>query len=139
MIFHGGFYYYSESRNYRQIYIRRSRTIAGIGEDAGVCVWSPPSRGLASCNLWAPELHLIDGRWFIYYAADDGDNANHRMWVLECEGADPRGRYRCRGALETNGWAIDGTPMTLDDGRRYFIWSGWPSKRTASKIFTSPA
>src|SRR5436305_3603946 len=72
MIFHGGFYYYSESRNYREIFIRRSRTIAGIGEDPGVCVWTAPQRGLNSSNLWAPELHLIDGRWFIYYAADDG-------------------------------------------------------------------
>ena len=59
MIFHGGFYYYSESRNQRQIFIRRSRTIAGIGLDPGVCVWKAPGRGLNSDNVWAPELHLI--------------------------------------------------------------------------------
>src|ERR1051325_9819622 len=79
MIFHGGYYYYSETRNKRHIYIRRSRTIAGIGNDPGVRVWTAPDRGMNSDNLWAPELHLIDGRWFIYYAADDGDNDNHRM------------------------------------------------------------
>ena len=33
MIFHGGYYYYSETRNKRHIYIRRSRTIVGIGQD----------------------------------------------------------------------------------------------------------
>ena len=65
MFFHGGFYYYSETRNRRHIYIRRSRTIAGIGQDPGVRVWSAPSRGKNSDNVWAPELHLIDGRWFI--------------------------------------------------------------------------
>jgi GH43 family beta-xylosidase len=128
MIFHGGFYYYSEARNKRHIYIRRSRTIAGIGQDAGCCIWSAPLRGKNSDNVWAPELHLIDGRWFIYYAADDGDNDNHRMWVLESEGSDPCGRYRCRGALETSGWAIDGTVLTVNDGRKYFLWSGWPGK-----------
>jgi GH43 family beta-xylosidase len=129
MIFHGGFYYYTESRNKRQIFIRRSRTIAGIGEDPGVCVWTAPARGLNSDNVWAPELHLINGRWFMYYAADDGRNQNHRMWVLECNSPDPRDRYHCRGPLDTNGWAIDGTIMTVDDGRKYFLWSGWPGKR----------
>ena len=133
MIFHGGFYYYCESRNQRHIYIRRSRTIAGIGADRGMRVWTAPNRGRNVDNLWAPELHLIDGRWFIYYAADDGNNDNHRMWVLECEGSDPRGKYRCRGQLNTGGWAIDGTVMTLDDGRKYFLWSGWPGKRNGQQ------
>ena len=89
MIYHGGVYYYCESRNKRQIWIRRSRTIAAIGADAGVCVWTAPRRGGNSDNVWAPELHLIDGRWYIYFAADDGRNENHRMWVLEGEGSNP--------------------------------------------------
>jgi GH43 family beta-xylosidase len=133
MIFHGGAYYYSESRNKRQIHIRRSRTIAGIGKDPGVRVWTAPAGGMNSDNLWAPELHLIDGKWFIYYAADDGRNENHRMWVLESEGSDPCGKYHCRGSLETGGWAIDGTVLTLDDGRRYMIWSGWPGRRNGQQ------
>jgi GH43 family beta-xylosidase len=126
MIFHGGYYYYSESRHQRQIFIRRSRTIDAIGQDPGVCVWTAPPQGGNSDNVWAPELHLIDGKWFIYYAADDGHNENHRMWVLESEGANPQGRYRCRGALDTGGWAIDGTVLTLADARKYLVWSGWP-------------
>ena len=139
MIFHGGYYFYCESRNRRQIYIRRSRTIAGIGQDPGVCVWTAPSSGLNSNNLWAPELHLIDGRWFIYYAADDGDNDNHRMWAIEAEGPDPCGRYVCRGVLDTGGWAIDGTVLTLDDARKYFLWSGWPGKRNGRQnLYIAP-
>jgi len=139
MIYHGGFYYYCETRNKRHIYIRRSRTIAQIGADPGVCVWSAPSRGGNSNNVWAPELHLVDGRWYIYYAADDGRNENHRMWVLEGDGFDPIGRYRCRGRLETGGWAIDGTILTLDDSRKFFIWSGWPGKRDGlQNIYIAP-
>src|SRR5256885_1209276 len=129
MILHGGYYYYLESRNKRQIFIRRSRTIAGIGKDNGVCVWRAPSRGGNSDNVWAPELHLIDGRWYIYYAADDGQNENHRMWVLESEDDNPLGKYHCRGELKTDGWAIDGTVLTANDGKMYFIWSGWPGKK----------
>lgn len=139
MVFHGGYYYYVESRQQRHIYIRRSPTIATIGQDPGVCVWSAPACGANSDNVWAPELHLIDGRWFIYYAADDGENRNHRMWVLEREGQDPRGKYVCRGPLETGGWAIDGTVLSVENGRKYFVWSGWPGKKNGQQnLYIAP-
>jgi GH43 family beta-xylosidase len=124
IIFHGGFYYYSESRCGRGLYVRRSRAIEGIVADSGIRVWNPPAGKLNSRNLWAPQLHLIDGRWYVYYTADDGRNENRRVWVLESEDPDPRGSYVCRGPLETGGWATDGTVLTGNDGRRYFIWSG---------------
>jgi GH43 family beta-xylosidase len=139
MIFHGGFYFYCESRGGRHLYIRRSRTIAGIGNDAGGRVWTAPERGANGSHLRAPELHLIDGRWFIYYAANDGENANYRMWVLEAEGSDPRGKYHCRGQLDTGGWAVDGTLFTLDDTRKYFVWSGRSGKRDAQQnLYIAP-
>jgi GH43 family beta-xylosidase len=139
MIYHGGFYYYCEVRRKRHIFIRRSRTIATIGSDPGVCVWTAPNSGGNCDNVWAPELHLIDGRWYIYYAADDGKNENHRMWVIEAEGSNPLGKYDCRGQLRTGGWAIDGTVLTLDDSRRYFVWSGWPGKKDGlQNIYIAP-
>ena len=128
MIFHQGTYYFCESRNHTTIHVRKSKTILDIGKDDGVIVWTPPSKGPNCKGVWAPELHLINGRWYIYYAADDGNNENHRMWVLESESADPQGSYRCRGVLETGGWAIDGTLLSVEDGSLYFVWSGWPGK-----------
>lgn len=127
MIYHGGFYYYCESRRNTTIHIRKAKHLLDIGSDEGVRVWHPPRRGPNSRNVWAPELHFIDGKWFIYYAADDGKNANHRMWVLEAETSDPQGRYRCRGCVETGGWAIDGT-VFRHNGSLYFLWSGWPGE-----------
>ena len=98
MIFHEGFYYYCEAREkQRSIIVRKSRTIGEIGSDPGFVVWQAPRSGRNSHALWAPELHFINGKWFIYYAADDGDNVNHRMWVLESETSDPMGEYICRG------------------------------------------
>jgi GH43 family beta-xylosidase len=126
MIFHEGFYYYCESRNdQRSICIRKSKTIAGIPHDPGIYVWHAPPKGGNCHAVWAPELHWLNGRWFIYYAADDGENENHRMWVLESESSDPQGEYRCRGVMDTGGWAIDGTVLQ-HKGQLYFIWSGWP-------------
>lgn len=127
MIHYDGFYYYCESRNQTTLCVRKSKDILDIGSDHGVTVWTPPQTGPNSKNVWAPELHFLNGRWYIYFAADDGNNENHRMWVLESETTDPQGAYRCRGILETGGWAIDGTLLEVD-GALYMIWSGWPGK-----------
>lgn len=127
VVHHNGWYYYCESRDQTIICVRKSRHLLEIGHDDGVTVWNPPPSGPNSKNVWAPELHFLNGRWYIYFAADDGQNENHRMWVLESETTDPQGGYRCVGMLETDGWAIDGTILEVSK-EFYFIWSGWPGK-----------
>jgi GH43 family beta-xylosidase len=140
MIYHEGFYYYCEAREkQRCIILRKSPTIGEIGTDPGCVVWQAPRQGRNSHALWAPELHFIHGKWFIYYAADDGDNRNHRMWVVESQGSNPCGPYHCRGELATQGWAIDGTILAQPDGRLFFVWSGWPSNRNGRQnLYIAP-
>ncbi|WP_342479684.1 family 43 glycosylhydrolase [Paenibacillus sp. FSL F4-0097] len=78
-------------------------------------------------GIWAPELHYINGAWYIYYAMDDGDNVNHRMYVMENTAADPmQGTWQYKGQItdSSNKWAIDGTVLQVN-GELYFIWSGW--------------
>ena len=126
--YHEGNYYYCESSS-QGVFLRVSPEFSGLGQAPARRVWAPEARGPMSKNIWAPELHILDGKAHIYFAADDGDNAHHRMGVLVAETDDAAGAYRLAGVLETDGWAIDGTVLTLDDGRRYFIWSGWPGKK----------
>ena len=59
------------------------------------------------------ELHKIGGRWYIYVAADDGDNYHHRMYVLGCTGENPTDKYEMLGKItdKTDKWAIDGTVL----------------------------
>ena len=57
-------------------------------------------------RVWAPELHFINGKWYIYFAADNGDNKNHRMHVLESATQDAMGAYNFVGTLDTEGWAM---------------------------------
>ena len=128
MVYHEGFYYYAESRNQHSLHIMKARSPVEIGKDEGEMIWEAPMVGGNSKAVWAPELHRLNGKWYIYYAADNGLNENHRMWVLESLSDDPQGGYRCRGSMETGGWAIDGTVLTMDDGQMYFIWSGWPGE-----------
>ncbi|HYC85943.1 MAG TPA: glycoside hydrolase family 43 protein, partial [Chryseosolibacter sp.] len=83
--------------------------------------------GSNSQEIWAPEVHFIDNAWYFYYAADDGQNENHRMWVLENTSADPfTGTWVDKGELELpdDKWAIDGTYFE-HNGQAYFLWSGW--------------
>jgi GH43 family beta-xylosidase len=101
-------------------------------------VWTAPESGPYSKEVWAPELHHLDGRWYIYFAASDGKNANHLTYVLESEGADPLGPYTLHGPMATgdgpdgkspNIWAIDMTVLE-HKGKRYALWSGWDAPGT---------
>ena len=88
-------------------------------------VWDPPPGLPYSSNLWAPELHRVNDKWYLYVAADDGVDANHRMYVLEADSQDPQASYTLKGqiSIPDNRWAIDGTVFAHGD-KNYFIWSG---------------
>lgn len=108
------------------IRVAKSARLQDIARSPRVDVWKAPATGMWSKELWAPELHRIDGKWYVYVAADDGDNANHRMYVLEGNTQDPQGAYTFKGkiAAKTDRWAIDGSVLAVD-GKNYFVWSGW--------------
>ena len=91
-----------------------------------ICVYTPEAGKEYSKELWAPELHVIDGKCYIYVACDDGDNYNHRMYVLTNGSPNPQAPYRMAGKIcdETDKWAIDGTVFSYQNGL-YMIWSGW--------------
>lgn len=89
-------------------------------------VWTPPESGPGSKDLWAPELHKIDGKWLIYYAASDGTHdAGRRMHAVICSGDDPmRGEWSHLGMLNTARAGLDGTVME-HRGQRYFLYAGY--------------
>jgi len=128
LIYHEGYYYYcgsSGNASSMWIFVSKARRLQGIGAVPAVRVWTPPSGTAYSKEIWAPELHYLDGKWYIYFAADDGNNANHRMYVLEGNTQDPQSSYTFKGQLKptTDYWAIDGTVLTLG-GQKFFLWSG---------------
>lgn len=90
-------------------------------------IWQPPAGTMYSRDLWAPEIHFLQGKWYVYFAADDGKNANHRLYVLENDSADPMtGNWSLKGQVSdaTNKWAIDGS-IYEHMGSLYMVWSGW--------------
>src|SRR5438105_10755374 len=73
-------------------------------------IWSPPSSGPYSKDIWAPEIHYLQGKWYVYFAADDGNNSNHRIYVLENTASDPlSGTWSFKGKIAdtSDKWAID--------------------------------
>jgi GH43 family beta-xylosidase len=123
------------------IVIRTAARLTDLGREPGTVVWRPPPGQPYSCELWAPECHLLRGRWFVYVAADDGRNERHRMYVLEGSGPDPRRPFAFRTKLDLrpDRWAIDGTVLALPDGRLYFLWSGWEGTRNgAQNLYVAP-
>lgn len=133
-------YYYCYSWKDR-IWVNAAKNLEDIGKGASACVWRPP-RGMAySKELWAPELHFLQGKWYIYVAADDGDNSHHRMYVLEGSSSGPTRPFVLKGriAAPADRWAIDGTVLEMPGHQLYFIWSGWKgTKNVAQNLYIAP-
>lgn len=89
-------------------------------------IWTPPAEGPGSVELWAPELHRLDGRWIVYYAGSDGTHdAGRRMHAVACAGDDPmKDEWVHLGALNTARAGLDGTVLTRGD-ERYFLYAGY--------------
>ncbi|MFO0999203.1 MAG: glycoside hydrolase family 43 protein [Planctomycetaceae bacterium] len=115
----------------RAIAVHTSNSLTSLGKKH--IVWEAPASGPYSREVWAPELHWIQNRWYIYFAASDGQNRNHLAYVLRSKTKDPLGDYELHGPLATgagphgrspNIWAIDMTPLEYK-GKLFAIWSGW--------------
>ncbi|KAF2425281.1 alpha-L-arabinofuranosidase II [Tothia fuscella] len=135
VIFANGKYYMTYTAGDR-VDIWSSNDFLSLGTNSTKhTIWRPPPHSHYSGDLWAPELHQINGRWFVYVSADDPaqGNKSHRMYVL---GGPPSTEDPCDSTykweflgpikgLRSDQWAIDGTVITLNH-RLYFIYSGWP-------------
>ncbi|MBN2063153.1 MAG: family 43 glycosylhydrolase [Sedimentisphaerales bacterium] len=126
-----GYYYFCQSEGDKGIAIWKSDKLT----DKGIkrVVWKSPDVGWNSDEVWAPEIHYLQGRWYIYYAADSGHNRYHRVGVLQSKTQDAQGEYNDMGMVYTgdeyatqtnNRWGIDATPLEMN-GKLYLIWSGW--------------
>ena len=121
-----GYYYYMNSTG-KNLTIWKARSIADLAKAEKKIVWTPPPSGPHSHDIWAPELHFLQGKWYIYFAADAGTNMTHRLWVLENPSPDPlQGQWTLKGKVTdpSDKWAIDGTVLE-NKGRMYLVWSGW--------------
>jgi len=124
---HDGSYYMMASvPEYDRLIIRRASTLAGLRSAEETVVWRRPASGRMAGYIWAPELHLIDGRWHIYFAAGDSDDKFRiRTYVLRAAGFDPlSSTWELLGKLETpwDTFTLDST-IFEHRGVRYISWA----------------
>ncbi len=125
-------YIYCFSAN-NGITVSRSKFMTKKGEVKQI--WKAPVEGWNKACIWAPEIHFIGNRWYVYYAAGESGPPfiHQRTGVLRSKTEDVFSEYEDMGMLNTgdnpddiskNIWAIDMTVLE-HNGKLYAVWSGW--------------
>src|SRR5690606_33011568 len=122
-----GYYYFTASvPAYDRIVMRRSATLRGLATAAETTVWHKHAGGPMSHHIWAPELHRVDGRWYLYFAAGRAEDVwRIRMYVLENANANPMsGTWTERGQITPphDSFSLDATTFT-QGSTRYLCWA----------------
>lgn len=123
-----------------RIVAKRFSDLQHINRNVEKVIWAPDSRSGHSRQIWAPELHRIDGRWYVYFSASEGQGTSHRSYVLVAD--DPLGPYTEIGPVSdpnADFWAIDLTVFPFE-GRLYALWSGWdgPGDGFPQNLYIAP-
>lgn len=122
-----GWYYFTATvPEYDRIELRRARSLDELGKSEARVVWRKHASGEMGAHIWAPELHHIDGKWYLYFSAGRADKVwEIRLYVLENSAENPfEGEWIERGQLKT-GWesfALDATTFA-HRGQRYLSWT----------------
>ena len=144
-----GYYYFTASHTdpthnledkyqYRKIILRRATSLDNLADNSGkyeeitVFEREPLSNG-ASPHIWAPEIHFVRGKWYIYYTVTTSDNTpwDIRPHVLECADANPMtGTWNNLGQVAKTdpespaftGFSLDHTVFE-HKGELYLVWA----------------
>lgn len=125
-----GYYYFTATvPEYDRLELRRATTIEGLAAAEPKTIWTKHESGPMGSHIWAPELHFIEGKWYIYFAAGGArDIWEIRMYVLENASANPlEGEWTEKGRIDT-GWesfSLDATTFE-HRGSRYLVWAQHP-------------
>jgi GH43 family beta-xylosidase len=122
----GTYYLIATVPEYDRIVLRKAKSINGLKSAKEKEVWHKHEQGVMGHHIWAPELHRIEGKWYIYFAAGEAEDIwNIRMWVLSNTSDDPmEGSWKEEGKIKTSreSFSLDATTFE-HKGKRYLIWA----------------
>lgn len=135
-----GYYYFTASypaylsvdKGYDRIILRRSKTVAGLRDAEEHTIWTAHKSGNMGAHIWAPEIHCINGTWYVMFAAGDKEDVwRIRPYFLKCNGNDPiNDSYVELGrAQATEGDDVSFEDFSLDmtyfenNGEHYLLWA----------------
>lgn len=133
VLLHNGMYYFTASvPAYDGISLRCADQLAKLPNAEEKMVWKKHETGPMGAHIWAPELHYLQGKWYLYFAAGDAENKwNIRPYVLECQGQNPmedewveKGMMQCADDDEFSfrAFSLDGTVFE-NKGKYYYVWA----------------
>lgn len=137
-----GYYYFTASypmkrhddpEGYDRVILRRARKLEELAEAEEITIWKAQETTQTHRFIWAPELHYIAGKWYVFYA---GSCSAENNWyidcnVLQCQGEDPytdlwveKGRFQKteEDDFSFTGFSLDMTYFEAG-GKAYVIWA----------------
>ncbi len=128
----GKYYFTASVPAYDRIVLRCSETLGGLADTEEKTIWRCHESGPMSKHIWAPELHFVFGKWYIYFAGGEKDDIwKIRPYVLECDGSDPMtGKWCELGKMKAhpddefsfNAFSLDATVFE-NNGSYYYVWA----------------
>ncbi|MBO5463393.1 MAG: family 43 glycosylhydrolase [Clostridia bacterium] len=137
-----GWYYFTASypmygkndaEGYDRAILRRARTIDGLKNAEEKTIWDEKDSETSFRFIWAPEIHEINGKWYVLFAASGSEN---NVWdidchIIMCDGNDPyndkwidKGKFEaCDGdEFSFRGFSLDMTHFECN-GKQYVAWA----------------
>lgn len=128
-----GMYYFTASvPDYDAVVLRCAVSLAELAQAGETVIWKKHDSGPMSEHVWAPELHYLDGKWYVYFAAGEKEDVwKIRPYVLECADSDPMtGNWVEKGKMRRapedmfsfEAFSLDAT--VFESGKkRYYVWA----------------
>ena len=128
-----GMYYFTASvPAYDKIILRRADSLEGLRQAPETVIWNKHESGEMSEHIWAPELHYLGGKWYIYFAAGEKENIwRIRPFILECTGQNPMDdAWVEKGKIQRadddiysfEAFSLDATVFE-NKGEHYYVWA----------------
>ena len=137
-----GYYYFTasypmygenDSEGYDRIILRRAKKIADLAYAEEKVIWNEKESDTAFRFIWAPEIHEINGKWYVLFAAS---GSNNNVWdidchIIMCSGKDPYndtwndiGKFK---ACEDDNFSFRGFSLDMThfecNGKHYVAWA----------------
>ncbi|KAL4937865.1 hypothetical protein BDV06DRAFT_232300 [Aspergillus oleicola] len=120
-IAYSGGYYYLLTTEWTDVQIARSTTIEGLKTATSKVIYSDTTSSRC-CNVWAPEVHYLGGRWYVYFTAGNGDNLDGQNLHVLAGGSTPWDDYTYAAQLTTE-WSIDASVLRFNTWGNFLMYS----------------
>ena len=125
-----GYYYFTATvPDYDLLELRRAKSINDLENAETKVIWTKHETGPMGSHIWAPEIHYMDGKWYILFAAGGAEDVwAIRMYAIENDSENPmEGEWVEKGQIKTD-WetfSLDATSFE-HQGKRYLVWAQHP-------------